>query len=274
MKHEGKGPSDWLVERLVLGELDATAAEDVRRRLAAEGRSVEDAIARIAASNQEIMEQHPPLATVAAIRRRAATATAAPARARRSLFVWAAPFALAGAAAVLLVARPWGGGAGIDQVPANPLDDFRIKGDLVLDVYRHGATGDERLRDGARAARGDLLQLSYAARKGGHGVLLSIDGARKVTLHLPETDNGKSAKLRDGRIVRAPSAYQLDDAPGFERFFFVSAPESFDLAPILAAARALAERGDARRQPLRLPAGFEQVSFAVDKTPPSKKDTR
>ena len=39
---------DWLLERLALGELDAETAADVRRRLAAEGRSPDDVAAAVA----------------------------------------------------------------------------------------------------------------------------------------------------------------------------------------------------------------------------------
>jgi hypothetical protein len=180
-----------------------------------------------------------------------------------------APIVLGFAAVVFAVARSWA--LPVDRSSA---DIIVCGGSLVLNVYRLGAIGAERVRDGASAASGDVLQLAYASPKKGYGVLLSIDGGGNVTLHLPENDTANAAPLRDGKLVRTPNAFQLDDAPGFERFFFVCAPESFDVGPVLAAARALAERGDARRQPLPLPAGFEQVSFAVDKTPPSKKDTR
>ena len=276
MKQDGKRPvSDWLLERLALGELDAATAADVRQRLAAEGRTVDDVIARVAASNQELMEQHPSATTVAAIRRRAAAVVASPTRPR--VFVWGAPLALVAAAtAALLIARPWRSADVTKDVPTEALEYIGVKGELALHVYRHGAAGDERLRDGARATRGDLLQLAYASKTGGYGLLLSIDGARKVTLHLPEADAGKAAQLRDGRVVQVPAAYQLDDAPGFERFFFVSAAEPFDVAPVVAAARTLAERGAARRDALPLPATprFEQVSLTLDKTPPAKKDIR
>ncbi|HVV49481.1 MAG TPA: ActD-like protein, partial [Polyangia bacterium] len=67
--------------------------------------------------------------------------------------------------------------------------------------------------------------------------------------------------------VRLPSAYQLDDAPAFERFFLVRAEAPFEVAPVVAAARALAARTDeARRAPLPLPAGFDQVSLTLEKT--------
>jgi hypothetical protein len=290
MKQHGKGPSDWLLERLALGELDAATAAEVRQRLAAEGRTVDDVIAKVAASNQEIMEQHPPTATVAAIRRRAAAAAAAAAKPnRKRAFIWGAPFALAAtAAAGLLVARPWKSQSDGQEraVPVEAQEYIGIKGPDKpaaprpvtpprLSVYRKGAAGNERLLDGARATRGDLLQLVFQSSSGGHGVLLSIDGARKVTLHWPESDAGKAAPLTAGAELPLPSAYQLDDAPGFERFVFVRASQSFDVAPVMAAARGLAARGAAaRREPLALPAGFEQVSVTVDKAPPAKKDMR
>ena len=43
MQQDKRQVPDWLLERLALGELDADAAADVRRRLAAEGRSADDA---------------------------------------------------------------------------------------------------------------------------------------------------------------------------------------------------------------------------------------
>ena len=42
MQHNKRNVPDWLLERLALGELDAETAADVRRRLAAEGRSPDD----------------------------------------------------------------------------------------------------------------------------------------------------------------------------------------------------------------------------------------
>ena len=98
-------------------------------------------------------------------------------------------------------------------------------------------------------------------------MLLSIDGAGTVTQHWPEPGRTRAAPLRVGGEVRLPSAYELDNAPAFERFFLVRADESFDVAPILEAARGLATRAPvARRAPLPLPPRFKQVSLALEKT--------
>ena len=273
MQQNDKHVLDWLLERLALGELDAETAADVRRRLAAEGRSPDDIAAVVAASNREILEQLPATPTAAAIKRRAERAAAAERPVRRRAFFWSAPFALVGAAAaVLLVARPW-----------QPKCDYvSPDGECIIDkggevtprlyVYRHAAAGDERLRDGARAARGDLLQLAYRSRVGGYGVLLSIDGGGKVTLHWPENSAGAATLKPIPDEIRLPSSYELDDAPGFERFFLVRATAPFSVATATEAARALAAQPSARKQSLALPPGFEQISLALDKAPAGTKE--
>jgi hypothetical protein len=267
MQHDKKTVPDWLLERLALGELDADTAADVRRRLAAEGRSVDDVMAAVAASNRDILADHGATPTVAAIRQRAARAAAAERPARKStFFLFGAPLALAGMAAVLLVARPWHHGTFHDELGESI---FIKDGDQSLGrlyVYRHRANGDQRLTDGARAARGDLVQLAYGSGAGGYGVLLSIDGAGKVTLHLPEKQDGTAPVLRAARETRLPSAYELDDAPVFERFFLVRSTAPFSVATAVEAARALAAQPAARKQSLALPPGFEQISLALDKT--------
>ena len=109
MQHrQSKALPDWLLERLALGELDAETAADVRRRLAAEGRSPDDIMRAVAASNREI------LARASRQPGRGRDSAGAPTtlqpRARpapRRAFLWVAPLALAGAAAaVLMIARP------------------------------------------------------------------------------------------------------------------------------------------------------------------------
>jgi hypothetical protein len=279
MQHDNKRHvPDWLLERLALGELDAETAADVRRRLAAEGRSPDDIAALVATSNREILEQLPATPIAAAIRERAAKAAAAERPARQPGFLrWAAPLALVGGVAlVVMMVRPQPtDGPATGETPENII----VKGPEPsaaphLYVYRHRADGDQRLGDGARAARGDLLQLAYGSRAGGYGVLLSIDGGRKVTLHWPERPDGNAAALKAAGEVRLPSAYELDDAPAFERFFLVRAATPFSVATALEAARALAAQPSARNQSLALPPGFEQISLALDKTHAAHKELR
>jgi hypothetical protein len=255
-----KQTPDWLVERLALGELDAAAAADVRRRLAAEGRDADAELAALAASSREILEAHPPARVAASVRARA--------EARRPrTWLFALPLVLAGAAALGLVARPSTRGAAPRAEGDVVYENTEIKGQSELHVYRHRASGDERLADGARAATGDLLQLAYRAPTDAFGALLSIDGRGHVTVHWPEPGADGPARLSAKGEVRLPSAYELDDAPAFERFIFVSSAAPFDMKTVLDAAEALAARpADARARRLALPANLNQLSLALEKT--------
>lgn len=274
MTNAGKGSKTprWLIERLAAGELDAETAASVRRRLAEEGRSVDEEVAALARSSDEILAAHPPGAVAAEVRRRARARQPETAARRLHTLVLGGALAAAGAAALILVPRTPPGGRGPVESSPGP-ETTTPKGPAAgpnarLYVYRHGSVGDLRLRDGERAARGDLLQLAYAAPKRTFGVLLSIDGAGRVTQHWPEAGVAQAGPLRPGGEVRLPSSYELDDAPSFERFFLVEADQPFDVTSVLRAARALASRpAAARRDPLSLPAGFAQASLALDKRP-------
>jgi hypothetical protein len=259
---------EWLIERLALGELDPATAAEVRARLAAEGRTLEGEVGALSISNREILNDHPPARVVAAVRRRAGVGPRGKAR-----WALALPLALAGAAAILLVAHPTKHGTTATGTTGLPptLEDTTIKGPAKVHVYRHGAGVDERLGDGARAARGDLLQLAYnAGERGVFGALLSIDGAGRVTLHWPEGAGPTAARLSAKGEVKLPSAYELDDAPAFERFVLVTSEAPFAMAPVLEAARALAARPDAHARDLALPPSLRQTSLTLEK---SRKET-
>jgi hypothetical protein len=109
-----------------------------------------------------------------------------------------------------------------------------------------------------------VVQVAYVAAGRTHGVILSVDGRGAVTLHAPEA-GGEPVALAPSGTHSLPRAYELDDAPHFERFFFITADASFALEPVLASARTLAGRPDARTAPLSLPQGLTQVSFTLEK---------
>ena len=267
----------WFLERVAQGELTASQVADLRTRLAAEGRSLDDEVAALARSNQEILSQVGKGEAVAVIRRRAAEGGAGAAR-RRSFNLWIGPLVLAGSLGIgVLWLRPAHGPTPKGASTAED-ESTRIKGDAPsaaprLLVYRQRARGagdnqPERLADGGRAARGDLLQLAYAsARDGAYGVLLSIDGAGRVTQHLPEPGARSAAPLTSVREIRLPSAYELDDAPDFERFLLVTAAEPFPVSVALDSARSLAAAGARSRSlPLALAPAFHQTSVLLQKT--------
>jgi hypothetical protein len=94
-----------------------------------------------------------------------------------------------------------------------------------------------------------------------------VDGRGTVTLHAPESGTG-SVPLAPAGTHALPGAYALDDAPGFERFFLVTAEAPFALEEVLAAARSLAGHAEARTSPLPLPSRYMQASFTLEKSSP------
>jgi hypothetical protein len=148
-------------------------------------------------------------------------------------------------------------------------DETRLKGITPqLLVFRKTTAGAEELRPGAVARRGDVLQLSYAAGDAKYGVIFSVDGRGTLTWHVPAGYAGgaRSAPSLDPRgPVVLPSAYELDDAPGFERFFLVYASRPFDVSDVELAARALSQHPAPDRDVLSLPRGLGQFTLLLKK---------
>ncbi|HEX2659304.1 MAG TPA: hypothetical protein VHU40_13565 [Polyangia bacterium] len=232
-KDAGEPVSDYLVERLVAGDLPAERAAQVQARLAAEPGG-QARVAQVRASNEEILKAHPPVEMAEQIRRRAARQREAAPAPRRWLSL-GVPLALAGALALVLVAR----GALVPGHAGAEADDSgdRIKGAPGLRVYRKTTAGRvERLQDGALTQSGDQLQLSYIAGGRRFGAVLSVDGAGQVTFHLPAAA-GPAVRLNARGETTLASSYELDAAPGFETFLFVASDEPFDASALADVAR-------------------------------------
>ncbi len=116
---------------------------------------------------------------------------------------------------------------------------------------------------------GDIVQVSYVAAGNNHGVVLSIDGSGAVTLHHPSNPDDQSRIEPRGSQPLA-HAFQLDDAPAFERFFFVtSAAEPIDVETVLRAAEMLTVHDPSAlaSADLLLPERLSQSSILLRKTP-------
>jgi hypothetical protein len=250
------------LEQLARGELDPVRRAAVLARL---GPDADARLAALAASDRDILAAHPPAATAAAIQRRLAARRAPRPR------LWLAAPALAGAAVLFLVLRP---GPEVDEplpispappAPVDPPDGVRIKGlEPRLVVHRQQGDVAVELTTPASARPRDVLQVSYIAAGAAHGVIVSLDGNGVVTLHHPAGVADATALRQDG-AVRLPQAYELDDAPRFERFVFVTADAPLAVDAVLTAARTVAAGPDPARAPLVVPAGARQTSFLVDK---------
>jgi hypothetical protein len=255
---------DWKVERIALGELPPEELESARAQLQSESDGAER-LARIAASNEKVLEAFPASGVASQIQRRWAKAPRSRAGLARPSLRWV-PLVVGmpamAALALFVMERP--------SIPAvEEQEVVRIKGLApVLELYRKRGAQSEALRPGAVAHAGDVLQVRYQRAGRAFGLIVSVDGAGSVTQHLPH-DGARSVSLHGSGAVALEDAYELDDAPGFERFFFITASSGFDAAKVLEAARALAhDPVRARTAPLELPQGLEQTSFLVEKDTP------
>lgn len=111
-------------------------------------------------------------------------------------------------------------------------DGIRAKGlKNELEIWRKTTDSNEKLLDNSKAKEGDLLQIRYIVEKKCYGTILSMDGNGVLTVHF-SGKNGKAAELDAGKIVSLANAYELDNAPEFEKFYFITSNNEFSLAPV------------------------------------------
>jgi hypothetical protein len=266
--------SDYYLERYMLGELPEEEAREIRRRATSDP-EILAALENIESSNRSILQRYPPSAIKENLLRRLAEAGGRKnergrlirtAPLRRALYV-----ASVCAAAFILFAivRPTLKKQSARLWPQADEAYSAAKGTEALDllktqllVYRKNESGVEMLVDGSLSRTGDLLQLAYIADQAPYGIILSIDGRGGVTLHYPE--RGETTDLTQNKRVLLPHAIELDDAPEFERFFFLTSDSPIDPAGVMERARALAaDPGSARVERLKVPEGIEQSSIVI-----------
>ena len=169
---------------------------------------------------------------------------------------------------VIAVAARTAAPPGVESPAAQPpaASEDRVKGiGSALALYRRTAEGSETLADGAIARKGDLIRVGYRAAGRSYGAIVSIDGGGSVTMHLPPAGD-RAAPLKREPTVLLEEAYELDDAPLWERFYFIAGDAPFEMAPVMHAAREAAARTP-RLPPagLALPRGLQQSNFTLQK---------
>jgi hypothetical protein len=260
------GVPDLYIEKLLLDEL----SQEMKERLLQDP-AVRRRLEELKSENRRILEEYPPEQMAKAIRNRerwsresqAAQAKGLGSRpaARRRLgwtrLVPAASFAL-----LVLV----GGLLMVTRGPAffAPQSDTRLKGGAAhLNVYMKTDAGADLLEEGDRVSEGTTLQVGYVSGVGEYGTIVSIDGGGTATLHFPLSAATGQNLEGEGEVL-LPFAYTLDDAPDFERFFFVVSKRPFSVQRVLQTAEALSKQLDkAKSQDLDLPRRLEQSSILL-----------
>ena len=85
------------------------------------------------------------------------------------------------------------------------------------------------LESGDTVLEGDEVQIQYHTSQL-YGVILSVDGRGVVSQHYPD-EGDVSTRIAVG-IHLLPFAFMLDDAPGYEVFFFITSDSPLDLQRI------------------------------------------
>jgi hypothetical protein len=257
---------DLYLEQALLGELPA----DKRSML--EGEGAAERLVALTDSNKEILEQYDPGEMADRIRRRLHESEKTSddadiitpnwfSRHKSTVFLAAAAIVVFAGVSPFLFRQD----SRIDTTTATEIT--RIKGmEPQIAVYRKIDGSVERLKDNALARENDLLQISYNAAGKPFGTIFSIDGRGVVTLHLPAERNGSLVLNREGEVA-LDFSYRLDDAPWFERFYFVASDTTFTIETVLASASDLAEQlaAGSRNGKLELPDSFVYTSIAVRK---------
>jgi len=272
-----KRNSDYYLERYVLNELPGDEFQ-VMKNLEARDASVKAAIEEIRRSNADILALYPPDAVVEALQkntqktniRHEKRAKRFVPSAFRLLLIYGT--GLAALVLALLFVLP---GFKKDQSLPFPLeqkDVTLIKGVPRIDltktqllIFRKSEDRIDLVDSGEKAEAGDLLQLGYVAVDHPFGIIFSIDGRGGVSLHFPAERDG-STRLDLNKQALLSHAIELDDAPGFERFFFLTSRDKIDADQWLRRAEFFAEdRERALKENMALEEGLHQYSVLIRK---------
>jgi hypothetical protein len=257
--------SEYYLERYALGELPEEEEEEIRQWTSSMP-EIQAALEEIRSSNREILSLYPPQTVKASISTWQDDRPKELFPKKRILAISAAVSAFL----ILLLVLPLLKQKPPIVYPDLEQDNTTVKGIPTVDlsktqllVYRKIQDQVEMMSDGEYARMGDLLQLAYVAVEDPYGIILSIDGRGVITLHLPDSEQ-KSTKLEGKKQFFLPNAIELDDAPDFERFFFLTSKSPIDVEEVLQEAQDLAKNPDlVQCNDLDLPLSFNQYSVLI-----------
>ncbi|MBB6478784.1 hypothetical protein [Spirochaeta isovalerica] len=237
-------------EQIALGELKPENEYD------------KDKIRSIEESNQKILKEYPPELMAAQIKMRMNEPNRDAVQNRRIFRRIYIPLSAAAVFLLFIAIYP----VLFERTGTNTSmesDTVRFKGNgPSLYIYRNENGETELLGNNTIVKEKDLLQISYDAQGARYGVIFSIDGRGAVTLHFPGNIYS-STRLDSGGKVLLPYSYELDNAPFFERFFFVTSEHEIDASVIMEKAGRIAKGN--KSEMLILPEDQRQQSMILFK---------
>ena len=289
MKTNIKELDYWVLERYLLQELPEDKMEEISQQLKVDP-DLQKALEELKHSNKNILAQNPPDAIVPGIlnlyraekarKEHVVTNRTKPVLLRRLLYT--TPL-LAAALVLLFFLFPFGSGnnAPSKSIPLPGKEITRIKGDQPIEmtkphlmIYKKNKDTFQLLEADMKAQAGDLLQMAYTAGGDTYGVILSIDGNGVVTLHYPDRKD-RPPILEPKKKTLLGYAYELDDAPEFERFFLITSTSAIDVETVLERANLLAkDTNRAKTGHIELPQGINQSSILINKEDDTTPDLK
>lgn len=116
----------------------------------------------------------------------------------------------------------------VAMVDASSDDGLRIKGlSARMEVWKKTGDSAVQMENLGEAREGDEIQLRYAVAEKCFGLLFSMDGNGTITMHMGHEN--RAVELEPGKMTTLPFAYKLDNAPKFEKFFFLTSKDEFEL---------------------------------------------
>jgi len=257
--------NEYYLERYALGELPDEEKEEIHR-LSSSVPEIQAALEGIKSSDRDILSLYPPTIVKANLLTQLENAPDKSFPLRRVLVISSAVATFL----ILILVLPIFKKEPRIIFPDSRQDIILVKGIPAVDlsktqllVYRKIQDQVEILTDGKPARTGDLLQLAYVTAEETYGVILSIDGRGLVTLHFPG-DKGESTALELNKQYLLTNAIQLDDAPGFERFFFLTSGSPIDVDAVLRTVKDQAENVEqVKQRNLDLPERYKQYSVLI-----------
>lgn len=122
---------------------------------------------------------------------------------------------------------------GVNRDEGTRVLDFQHKGDArPLLIYEKVFIGQKLLHDGDRLPSGSTIQFDFKAENCSHGIISSLDGRGGISWHFPAEVPGDQ-KLDKGSQKPLAKSFKLDEAPAFERFYFIRAHAPIPVEEVL-----------------------------------------
>lgn len=257
-----------ILERFLLGELPKSRIENIKNQIESDP-ELKHRLETLQSSNREILDEYPPHLISSQIANRSEATEEPVDRKQKSPFgllrslMYISPV-LVTSVLVIFVALP--------LIKNFQPGTNRTKGSTIVSpdtphLIIHRQTNDkiEVLKNAQTVSPGDLLQIAYVSRQKPFGMILSIDGNGTVTLHFPYNPTDPTILDKNNRIFLANS-YELDDAPDFERFFFITSDHEFNVRKVVKMAEELGQQPEkARTERLQLEDSIQQYSILLIK---------